>query len=302
MECFYEPWSSCTVTDAVGADLAGLGMEAIARLFPAVRDDGFIVHPNGTLTPPLPLDSYRVVVLHHTGHNVRASKFIPSVLQPLLSCSPVDKGKEYYWWRAVSAAYYLRPNRATLDFISTFRSLSLSSEEGCLSMYVRHGDKGAEMKVVPFRSYVAAANQMYERGLIPHTHKDRKFPIFLGTEDPMVIEEAKYLDSTSSRWRVEYTTLLSRYGTAARYEKKVLKKAKIEVEHHDLEYISMILNLDYAVRCDAWVCTLASNWCRVIDELRATVGGKANKPYADLSMETCPEPPCIGRGISWFGW
>ena len=40
--------------------------------------------------------------------------------------------------------------------------------------------------------------------------------------------------------------------------------------HDDLEYVSMLLNLQYALRCD----TLASNSCRVIDELRATVGGK----------------------------
>lgn len=34
----------------------------------------------------------------------------------------------------------------------------------------------------------------------------------------------------------------------------------------------MLLNLEYALKCDAFVCTLMSNWCRLIDELRATVG------------------------------
>ena len=39
-----------------------------------------------------------------------------------------------------------------------------------------------------------------------------------------------------------------------------------------LEYTSMLLNLEYALKCDAFVGTLASNWCRLVDELRATVG------------------------------
>ena len=34
----------------------------------------------------------------------------------------------------------------------------------------------------------------------------------------------------------------------------------------------MLLNLEYAIKCDAYVGTLASNWCRLVDELRATVG------------------------------
>lgn len=39
----------------------------------------------------------------------------------------------------------------------------------------------------------------------------------------------------------------------------------------------MLLNLEYLVRCDAWLCTLASNFCRVVDEMRATVGGSENE-------------------------
>jgi hypothetical protein len=38
------------------------------------------------------------------------------------------------------------------------------------------------------------------------------------------------------------------------------------------EYISMLLNLEYSLQCDAYVGTLASNWCRIVDEMRATVG------------------------------
>ncbi len=69
-------------------------------------------------------------------------------------------------------------------------------------------------------------------------------------------------------------------------------------EYHDLEYLSMLLNLDVSLRCDAWVCTLASGWCRLIDHLRATVGNKAQYIYADISEETCPHPPCYSFGVA----
>ncbi len=37
------------------------------------------------------------------------------------------------------------------------------------------------------------------------------------------------------------------------------------------EMLNSLVNLDLALECDAWVGTLSSNWCRLIDELRATV-------------------------------
>ena len=34
----------------------------------------------------------------------------------------------------------------------------------------------------------------------------------------------------------------------------------------------MLLNLEYSLKCDAFIGTLASNWCRLVDEMRCTVG------------------------------
>lgn len=61
-----------------------------------------------------------------------------------------------------------------------------------------------------------------------------------------------------------------------------------------MEYASYLLHLGQLVRCD-WglVCTVPSNFCRLVEELRATVGGKADGLVADLSSETCVSPPCI---------
>jgi hypothetical protein len=54
------------------------------------------------------------------------------------------------------------------------------------------------------------------------------------------------------------------------------------------EVLNSLMNLDLALDCDAWVGTLSSNWCRLIDELRSTSRCKANGIYRDAAQ---PYPP-----------
>ena len=48
------------------------------------------------------------------------------------------------------------------------------------------------------------------------------------------------------------------------------------------EVMLAMMNLELALEADAWVCTLTSNWCRLIDELRMTIalilGGFTGSP------------------------
>lgn len=47
------------------------------------------------------------------------------------------------------------------------------------------------------------------------------------------------------------------------------------------EMLNSLVNLDLALQASAWIGTLSSNWCRLIEELRATVGCAAHLPYVD---------------------
>lgn len=70
-----------------------------------------------------------------------------------------------------------------------------------------------------------------------------------------------------------------------------------------MEYVSMIINLADLMKCNAFVCTLQSNYCRLLDELRTVVARKQGADFADLSVETCSKTPCIqGQGRINFGW
>lgn len=51
------------------------------------------------------------------------------------------------------------------------------------------------------------------------------------------------------------------------------------------DFLGSLLNLQLALECSAWVGTLSSNWCRLIDQLRATVGCKATLPFSDPTAE-----------------
>lgn len=55
------------------------------------------------------------------------------------------------------------------------------------------------------------------------------------------------------------------------------------------EMVDALLNLDLALACDAWVGTLTSNWCRLVDELRATLRCKAHGRYLDAQQGDPPE-------------
>merc|ERR1712129_574969 len=50
--------------------------------------------------------------------------------------------------------------------------------------------------------------------------------------------------------------------------------------------VESLANLELSLEADAWVCTLFSNWCMLIDELRMTIGGKAASPYVNVVDKT----------------
>ena len=79
-------------------------------------------------------------------------------------------------------------------------------------------------------------------------------------------------------------------------KRNTIRQHNLEQElpkNHEMEYISYLLHLSEIIRCDVMICTVPSNYCRLIDELRTTIGAKANYLNADLSQETCKNPPCI---------
>lgn len=143
---------------------------------------------------------------------------------------------------------------------------------GCdsVQVHVRRGDKWKESPPVANELYESAAQLLHSRAAGGPTPLQQR--LFVSTEDASAVDF--FVNQTS--WEVEWA------------ETGLLKQDK---EVGTIEYArrfgavndmtGSLLNLRLALECNAWVGTLSSNWCRLIDELRSTVGCKAHLPFAD---------------------
>lgn len=55
-----------------------------------------------------------------------------------------------------------------------------------------------------------------------------------------------------------------------------------------IEALNSLAGLDLSLQCDAFIGTQSSNWGRLIDELRGTVGCAADRIYLDAAMGDPP--------------
>jgi hypothetical protein len=319
LECYYEPWTNCSFEDA----LAGKSIEQLEVHGKTYWSDTKIIREKLWNLEP------KTILYESRGDT---AKFVPHMFKRLISCSPIYNTYDFYWWRIVSAAYLLRPNTQTLQYFQKHRmdkTLDFHPKrEQCVSVYVRRGDKHVEMPLVPFKRYADAATYMWEKGYVtgrqegnrsstnlPTSASDyasgadvqeggssQTMPVmFIGSEDQNVIDEAIQWGQEHG-WKIVYTNLFNRQSVSAHLnhtEQAALRKSKSS-QHHQFEYLSMLLNLDYHLQCDAWVCTMRSNFCRIIEELRASVAGKLHKHYMDVGQH-CPGNSCFDRGF-YLGW
>ncbi len=252
-------------------------------------------------------------------------KYIPRSLKPLVECSPVYPKFHYYWWRAVTITYAVRPNQRSLKWIDAHRNTTFeqavaadkarASIEGrepknVVAIYVRRGDKAREMRMSPMSEYIDGIRLLWSLKYLDSPAAPSPRLIFLASESSQVIEEmTDYVEvqqpksntSATERYSLYYTNVFDRKGLYA--EKSAQERdAGAAHTHHPEEYLNMLLNIHHLIQGDAWVCTIGSNFCRVVDELRATVGGKAGGAFVDLSMEKCGQPPCIYGGYIDMDW
>lgn len=257
-------------------------------LFAKVEDEKIVLLPNHTdrLSP-------NVMVL---GEEVyfKAQKFVPTVFLPMLRCTDMDKDAYYLWWRAISATFLIRPNNATLNLLEKTRDQHLVNINGnCISTYVRHGDKGIEMQLVPFQNYASMAMKLWKKTDVPGLDTSKPKVFYIASDDYQAINQAH-------QWGKKHNIMVRQSNMS----RTILSDRRQIIKQHDMErnfppsrameYFSYILHLADTVYCEATICTWPSNYCRLIDELRTTVGGKANRVFVDLSVETCEKgPPCI---------
>lgn len=177
---------TCGAGNGEGEESCSLG-GSISLAWPAASSFG-------SGSGPSQFASRQVLVLDDDvilkNHKIVPSR--PAAVALALTCSGLPPARRFFWWRAVAAAYLLRPNPATLALLASLDDARVLVDGGgreCVSAYVRHGDKAIEMKLVPFRAYGSAAVRLFElnnlsaASAVPRT-------LVLGTEDHTVLAEA----------------------------------------------------------------------------------------------------------------
>ena len=215
----------------------------------------------------------QVKVLKLTGSSV-VNHHLPGPFLPFLYGSTIRPEKYFYWWRAVSAPYIVRPNERTLQAIKERKAIIFpqgSIPRGSISVHVRHGDKGIESPLVEDSQYVKTVEELLESA--PATLALTR-SIFLTTEDADTIKHFDKLQGYS----IMYTDV-ERYTS-----RELSPMAFAGMVGKANEMLNSLVSLDLALKCDAFVGTLTSNWSRLIDELRATARCKAACPYMDAQQ------------------
>ena len=185
--CYFMPLSNCTFKSA------GL-TEQDLKAAPALTADNL-----ATLHASNPASPRVVLIAGGAAYLVRA--LTPSLFKGILDSVGLPEARRYWWWRAQAIAYMLRPNSRTRTELAKRRKDKLQGvplQEGCISLYVRHGDKGVEAKVWEDPAYDAAANQLR------HIDSSLTRQVFLSTEDPATVE---YFTSPARNWSTTYVKM-----------------------------------------------------------------------------------------------
>ncbi|EPS44862.1 hypothetical protein H072_1148 [Dactylellina haptotyla CBS 200.50] len=276
MDCFFESLSSCTVDDLTADN---------HYLLPAreVLPDNMMETPPGSVPQIL---------------GIALRKMYPMITPDALK----------YWWRGQAVSYIMRFNARTLEELLRKRrnkklqkSLSFDGEDlvegtsipfpmpaGSVSMHVRHGDKGIEMKLKPFKDYLDAAEKYISQNPMGY----RKIA-FLSTENPDVIKEASdHLQTEREKYKVVDAGARTTSDWTWTWYWSDIPRANIGPEAQLETFgnrtdmtINWFLQLMMAIECDMMIGTRASGWSRLLDNLRCGWLGKCQQAFLDIGDE-----------------
>jgi hypothetical protein len=125
----------------------------------------------------------------------------PSIFKDVLDTVGLPQQRRYWWWRAQAIAYMLRPNQRTTAELAKRKQQKLQGmplQDGCISLYVRHGDKAVEAKVWEDPAYEAAMEQLRQ------IDSSLTRQVFVSTDDPATVE---YFTSPARNWSTTFVNM-----------------------------------------------------------------------------------------------
>ncbi|KAF3938816.1 hypothetical protein ABW19_dt0204561 [Dactylella cylindrospora] len=201
-----------------------------------------------------------------------------------------------YWWRAQAAAYMMRMNGPALQRLKSLRleedmhtavshndagekinvPVPFPLPDGSFSMHVRHGDKGVEMELIPFRKYVDRAEEFAAMNMIM-----TKKTCFISTEDQAVLDEASTIGNawispnttSNENWTWVWSNIPRINGGPVEQLNKFGNRTDMTIK--------WMQQLFFAIEAPYILGTRGSGWNRMIDELRC-IWVDCRTPYMEV--------------------
>ena len=133
-----------------------------------------------------------------------------------------------------------------------------------ISLHIRHGDKGSEMKLIDADVYKEAIKILTSLGM------KKNYTVYVNADD----QESVDIIHTLPYDVASFNQSRSNYG----YNENIKKK---------LSGLESFANLYNQIRADHCVGTIGSNWNRLIYELKSTVGMKSDGFILEVGDTNC---------------
>ncbi|UJR10630.1 hypothetical protein I4U23_014827 [Adineta vaga] len=183
---------------------------------------------------------------------------------------PVFQNRTFNWYRAQLLFYLLRLKPETLTHVQKMvteylKVPSVDSLRPYIAVYVRRSDKvtGREMsQAYPLKQYFDLFDADVRRANITN--------IYLNSEDEQVFNEFIEINKEKQGYYKLFTIKTKKnvvYATLTRMSQQ--ERGKIVLE--------FLIDLFIEAHADLHAGTLTSNWCRLVDEMRLTLG--KTSPY-----------------------
>lgn len=185
--CYFLPLSNCTL---LVAGISQAEINAAPEMHGSPEDIKRLLSQD----PSLPR------VVKGSFHLAAALRPLVAGFESRLMAIGIPPSAQEWWWRAQASMYIVRPNTRTVTELERRKSKIRGADlrPGCISLYVRHGDKGRESRVFD--------DAAYEDAVFRLRTMDKRLTrqIFLSTEDPATV---RYFTNATRGWATTYVDM-----------------------------------------------------------------------------------------------
>lgn len=188
--------------------------------------------------------------------------FMPKFIYGITKGTLISEKELIKYWSIQSLTYVTRLNKRTYqEILNLYKNeINKLKHKKCMSVWIRHGDKIKEMKLIPTQQYEYVVR--FFKSIVKEN-----FYLYISSDDPNVFEEIN----------IKYPKIYLHFN---RTDYNRTKKYNIRGSSLTLYVLADIM---CSISCYSFCGTIKSNIIKVINDLRTTVGFQSNSPYFEMS-------------------